>query len=131
MVRILLISDKRTVFVATKKAVKNEYDLIWNSFDYFENTPYPKADLVILHLALGMVPRRMYKSMIRIKSSMGKNTPILAIVEEGTLQEIYSTLKMGAYDYLRTVQDISLFREKIEEAVRWNWYVKKYVDTKQ
>lgn len=42
------------------------------------------------------------------------------------IQNIFSTLMAGAYDYLEIAKSSEEYRKKIEDVARWNWYLGKY-----
>ena len=62
---------------------------------------------------------------------MGHLTPILAISEGGSIQDIFSILKAGAYDYIETIDNTRKYKKKIENLILWNWYIKKHTSAKK
>lgn len=50
---------------------------------------------------------------------LGNTIPILALIENGTKQDIFSALKAGVYDYLENVEDLQEYQKKIEETLLW------------
>ena len=64
--------------------------------------------------------------IIRIKGRLGTHVSILVIMN-GTPQEIYSVLKVGAYDYITNIDDMQEYKQKLEDIVLWNRY-QRYVD---
>ena len=62
---------------------------------------------------------------------MGHLTPILAISEGGSIQDIFSILKAGAYDYIETIDNTRKYKKKIENLILWNWYIKNIHQTKR
>lgn len=123
--KILLISDDEKVFEVTKKITKNWLELIWCRYADLKNNQYPLADIVIIEFDKTKLEGKILQ-IIKIKSEMGECIPILAIIK-GTVQEIFSILKVGAYDYITTIENREIYKEKIEDIVRWNWYKKKYM----
>ena len=57
---------------------------------------------------------------------LGTHVSILVIMN-GTPQEIYSVLKVGAYDYITNIDDMQEYKQKLEDIVLWNRY-QRYVD---
>lgn len=53
-------------------------------------------------------------------------TPILAVIENGSMQDIFSVLKIGVYDYIETIDDLEKYQKKIQDIILWDWYLKKY-----
>ena len=88
--------------------------------------PYPYPDIVIMHFDKEMVKKGTFKTIVQVKGRLGQRIPILALMEEGTPQNIFSTLIAGAYDYLEIVKNSKEYKKKIEDAIRWNWYLGKY-----
>lgn len=43
---------------------------------------------------------------------LGNTIPILALIENGTKQDIFSILKAGVYDYLENVEDLQEYQKK-------------------
>lgn len=68
---------------------------------------------------------------LKIKGSLGHLTPILAISEGGSIQDIFSILKAGAYDYIETIDNTRKYKKKIENLILWNWYIKKHTSAKK
>lgn len=74
---------------------------------------------------------RAFAAIIKIKGSLGHLTPILAISEGGSIQDIFSILKAGAYDYIETIDNTRKYKKKIENLILWNWYIKKHTSAKK
>ena len=60
------------------------------------------------------------------RSRLGTHVSILVIMN-GTPQEIYSVLKVGAYDYITNIDDMQEYKQKLEDIVLWNRY-QRYID---
>lgn len=96
------------------------------------NSTYPTADVVIFHFTKEIIEReRAFAAIIKIKGSLGHLTPILAISEGGSIQDIFSILKAGAYDYIETIDNTRKYKKKIENLILWNWYIKKHTSAKK
>ena len=132
-----------SVFVAplgTKlpEDAKSELDTKFNSLGYcsddgVSNNNSPETDTqkawggaVVLNLFSGK--EDTFKFIIKVKGRLGHKTPILALIEGGTAQDIFSILKAGVYDYLVTTENLQEYKKKIEDIVLWDWYLKKYDD---
>ena len=83
------------------------------------------ADVVIIHFDKDRIQDAIMP-IIRIKGRLGTHVSILVIMN-GTPQEIYSVLKVGAYDYITNIDDIQEYKQKLEDIVLWNRY-QRYVD---
>lgn len=120
-----MFSDSKKIFDITESIVDKEYNLIWCTYDLLEKNRFPYADVVILHFDRSMARESTFESIVKVKGKLGHMTPILTLIEGGTPQEIYSTLKVGAYDYLESADDPEKYKKKIEELILWDWYIKK------
>lgn len=121
--KILLFSDRKKVFEITNDITNDWSELIWYKNIDLEKKQYPLADIVIIDFDKNVEEK--FLPIIKVKSKVGDFVPVLAIIN-GTPQEIFSVLKIGAYDYITTTEDIEAYRNKIEDIIRWNWYRKKY-----
>ena len=57
---------------------------------------------------------------------MGQLVPILAVIEEGSTQDIFSVLEAGTFDYIEVTDTSQKYAKKIEELFLWGWYLRKY-----
>ena len=97
--------------------------MAWRSFDQLAKNMYSYADVVIMHFAQKKIERGAFDAIVKVKGKLGHSIPILAIVEGGTRQDIFSILKIGAYDYIERVNGFQNYQKKIEELLLWNWYL--------
>jgi len=111
MTEVLLFSDDEKIFNLTNSVIDGRYKLTWCTFMYFDKE---------------MVKKGTFKTIVQIKGRLGQRIPILTLMEEGTPQNIFSTLMAGAYDYLEIAKSSEEYRKKIEDIARWNWYLRKY-----
>ena len=66
-------------------------------------------------------------SLVKMKIKLGALVPILAVVEGGTPQQLFSLLKVGAYDYVDILsKEQDIYKEKISNIIMWKWYLEKY-----
>lgn len=132
-VKILLFSDDEKLYNSTERIIGKKHQLKWCTYQQLENNRYPTADVVIFHFTKEIIEReRAFAAIIKIKGSLGHLTPILAISEGGSIQDIFSILKAGAYDYIETIDNTRKYKKKIENLILWNWYIKKtYISKKE
>lgn len=124
-VKILLFSDDEKLYNSTERIIGKKHQLKWCTYQQLENNRYPTADVVIFHFTKEIIEReRAFAAIIKIKGSLGHLTPILAISEGGSIQDIFSILKAGAYDYIETIDNTRKYKKKIENLILWNWYIK-------
>lgn len=126
MKKVLLFSNYREIFEITYKITRENYNLEWCTYDLLEDNKYSIPDVVIMHFDRKMPERGVFKFLMKVKERLGNMIPILALIENGTKQDIFSILKAGAYDYLENVRNLQEYRKKIEEIILWQWYLKKY-----
>ncbi|MFR1608906.1 MAG: hypothetical protein ACLSUN_03645 [Anaerobutyricum soehngenii] len=128
MMEVLLFSNDEKIFNLTNSVIDGRYKLTWCTYKSLEKKtcPYPYPDIVIMHFDKEMVKKGTFKTIVQVKGRLGQRIPILALMEEGTPQNIFSTLIAGAYDYLEIVKNSKEYKKKIEDAIRWNWYLGKY-----
>ena len=126
METVLLFSNRKNVFDVTDRIIKGRYKLIWCIYELLEKNQYPYADVVIMHVEEEMLKSGTFELIVKVKGKLGHTVPILALIESGTPQDIFSILEAGAFDYIETVGDQQKYRKKIEDIISWNWYLKKY-----
>lgn len=126
METVLLFSNRKSVFDVTDRIIKGRYKLIWCIYELLEKNQYPYADVVIMHFDEEMLKSGTFELIVKVKGKLGHTVPILALIESGTPQDIFSILEAGAFDYIETVGDQQKYRKKIEDIISWNWYLKKY-----
>lgn len=131
-VKILLFSDEEKLYNITERVIGKKHQLKWCTYQQMENDKYPMADIVIFHYTKEMIKKeRTFEPIIKIKGNLGHLTPILAISEGGSIQDIFSILKAGAYDYIETTDNTRKYKKKIENLILWNWYIKKHTSGKK
>ena len=99
----------------TNCVIDGRYKLTWCTYKSLEKKtcPYPYPDIVIMHFDKEMVKKGTFKTIVQVKGRLGQRIPILALMEEGTPQNIFSTLIAGAYDYLEIVKNSKEYKMKI------------------
>ena len=110
----------------TNSVIDGRYKLTGCTYKSLEKKLYPYPDIVIMYFDKEMVKKGTFKTIVQIKGRLGQRIPILTLMEEGTPQNIFSTLMAGAYDYLEIAKSSEEYRKKIEDIARWNWYLRKY-----
>ena len=131
-VKILLFSDDEKLYNSTERIIGKKHQLKWCTYQQLENNRYPTADVVIFHFTKEIIEReRAFAAIIKIKGSLGHLTPILAISEGGSIQDIFSILKAGAYDYIETIDNTRKYKKKIENLILWNWTVIRFRGDKE
>lgn len=126
MNRLLLFSDDEKQFSITSQILKEKCKLIWCTYRSLERNEYPPADVVVMHFNKEKMKAGTFDSIIRVKGKLGPSTPILAIIEGGSIQAIFSVLRIGVYDYIEATDNIQKYQKKLEDIFLWSWYIKQY-----
>ena len=128
MEKILLFSDDEKLFEITKQVKEGKQELVWGNYQCLETNRYPFVDVVIMHFDEDKIRKDILQPIIKVKGRLGHLTPILAVIENGSMQDIFSVLKIGVYDYIETIDDLEKYQKKIQDIILWDWYLKKYKD---
>ena len=126
METVLLFSNDEKLFNITTRIAEGKYELIKCTYHQLETNRYPLADVVIMHFDWKRMRKGTFESIVKVKGKLGHLVPILAVIEGGGAQDIFSVLEAGAYDYIETTDNLQKYTKKIEELVLWNWYLRKY-----
>lgn len=126
MEKILLFSDSERIIRNTYKITDGKYELIRYSYSHLYKCDYQHPDAIIMHINQDMIENGMFELIIKVKGRAGNSIPILAIVEGGTPQDIFSILQLGVYDYIETTDNLSEYQKKIKDLILWSWYLKRY-----
>ena len=129
MNRLLLFSDDEKQFLITDQILKEKCKLTWCTYHSLEKNEYPSADVVVMHFNREKTKSGAFDSIIRVKGKLGHSTPILAIIEGGSTQVIFSLLEIGVFDYIDTTDNIQKYQKKLEDILLWSWYIKQYGST--
>lgn len=112
MKKILLFSDHREIFKTTNKITKGKYKLKWCTCDWSDDDKHFTSDVIIMYFNKKMVEKGTFEFIVRVKGMLGNTIPILALIENGTKQDIFSVLKAGVYDYLENVENLQEYQKK-------------------
>lgn len=126
MNRLLLFSDDEKQFSIISQILKGKCKLTWCTYRSLERDEYPPADVVVMHFDKEKTKAGTFDSIIRVKGKLGPSTPILAVIEGGSIQAIFSALRIGVYDYIETTDNIQKYKKKLEDIFLWSWYIKQY-----
>lgn len=124
MEKILLFSNSKKVFEITNMITSGKYKLSWRTYDLLKENQYPDSDIIIMHFDRKMMKDGTFESIIKAIERWGHTIPILTLIEDGNLQDIFSILNAGAFDYLEKTDDMHKYKKKIDELALWNWYLK-------
>ena len=87
---------------------------------------YPFADVVIMYFDRAKMKKSTFEFIVKVKGELGQLVPILAVIEEGSAQDIFSVLEAGIFDYIEVTDNLQKYAKKIEELFLWGWYLRKY-----
>lgn len=126
MENILLLCDDQWMYENIQGIVGKKYNLKWCPYELLREYKYRNVDAVIMFFDHKMVHLGLFEPIIQVKGKYGHSIPILGIIESGTEQDIFSVLNMGVYDYIDLSSGFADYQDKIDDLLRWNWYLKKY-----
>lgn len=132
ILKILLITNNNSLLNMTNSIINTEHELIWETYAFLENNKKLNVDIVIIHYTKIMMQDGMLLPLVKVRTKFGKMVPILAAVEGGTPQQLFSVLRSGAYDYVDILsKPIGIYRKKICDITMWKWYLEKYCNEKK
>ena len=126
---ILLLTDSIDTVEVTERIVKGWAEVKWCKYIELKKWECSRPNIVILECNEITILEGIFLSIIKIRGKIGERIPILVIMD-GTVQDIFSALKAGAYDYITSMEDKQEYKQKIKDMVLWNWY-QKYIDLKK
>ena len=112
MKKVLLFSDDEKLFDITNRIIEKKYELIKCTYYQLETNKYPFADAVIMHFDRERMKNGAFESIVKVKGKLGHLVPILAIIEEGNPQSIFSILEAGTYDYIEIKDNLQKYTKK-------------------
>lgn len=126
MEKIILFTDSKRIIKNTYRITEGKYELIWRSYRQLYKNEYQCPDAVVMHFDHDMLQNGIFELIIKVKGRVGNSVPILAIIEGGTPQDIFSILQIGVYDYIETTDNLPEYQKKIKDLILWSWYLKTY-----
>lgn len=126
METVLLFCDDEKLFDITKQITEGKYKLIRRNYYSLKTNRYPFADVVIMYFDRTRLKKSTFELIVKVKGELGHLVPILAVIEEGSAQDIFSVLEAGTFDYIEVTDNLQEYAKKIEELVLWGWYLRKY-----
>lgn len=123
---VLLISNDDDLHDITREVLSKKYELIWckdDNLNFNENILY---DFVIVDFNNEKVKKGSFENIIKIKGSLGSNIPVLAILDGGSIQDVFEVLQIGAFDYVYKDKIIYDYKRKVDNMIQWKWYLTKY-----
>lgn len=123
-----MISEKQEIYETTERIVDRKHSLLWHSYDILNEEKFPEADVVIVDFSGNFDDTAAFEVIIKIKGKLGHMIPILALIEKGSPQDIFTILRAGAYDYLEDSKNLPEYCKKIDELILWEWYLDRRKD---
>lgn len=119
---ILFLYDDEAMVGQTQRAV-GKHNLSLCKYCNIETMTQEVIDFAIMDFNSKRISEKKYIPILTVKSRWG--SPILAILEDKNIENHLAILSMGIFEYLeRPVTDTD-YKRKIEEMVRWVWFLKK------
>lgn len=119
---ILLVYDDKSMVGQTQKNI-GEHNLILCEYCNLENMTEELIDIVIMDFGSKRINERRYMPILSVKYRW--DSPILAILEDKSTENHLAILSMGVLEYLERPVTDEDYKEKIEEMIRWKWFLKK------
>lgn len=129
--KILLVSESQSLYDFTNKIVGEEHTILWYSHSVLQKVGNSDGDIAIMDFSKEMIETGVFISIITVKGRLGNSIPILVIMEEPAMQDIYEVLELGAFDYLEKKDIPEKYEKKIVELIRWAWYLEKHEKQKK
>ncbi|RGF68819.1 hypothetical protein DWZ44_04130 [Blautia sp. AF32-4BH] len=126
METVLLFCDDEKLFDITKRITEGKYKLVRRTYHNLKTNRYPFADVVIMYFDRAKMKKSTFEFIVKVKGELGQLVPILAVIEEGSAQDIFSVLEAGIFDYIEVTDNLQKYAKKIEELFLWGWYLRKY-----
>lgn len=126
MERIFFFSNDKKLAATINRIAEEMTELICCSYDELNENRCSYADAVIMHIDSNMVENGIFEPIIKVKGKLGHFIPILAIIDGGTPQDIFSALQIGIYDYVERTDNLQIYQKKIKDLILWSWYLNKY-----
>lgn len=119
---ILLVHDDKFMVGQTQRII-GEHNLILCEYCNLENMTEEMIDIVIMDFDSKRISERRYMPILFAKYKW--DSPILAIFEDKSTENHLAILSMGVLEYLERPVTDEDYKEKIEEMIRWKWFLKK------
>ena len=68
-----------------------------------------------MHFDEEKIKKDIFQPIIKVKGRLGHSTPILAVIENGSM-----------HDYIETTDNLEKYQKKIQDIILWERYLKKY-----
>lgn len=119
---ILFVYDDKSMVYQTQRVIA-EHSLLLCEYCNLEKIADKLVDIVIMDFNSKRISERKYMPVLSVKCRW--NAPILAILEDKSIENHLAILSMGVLEYLeRPVLD-EKYKEKVEEMIRWKWFLEK------
>lgn len=100
-----------------------EHNLILCEYCNLEKLTEELIDIVIMDFDSKRISERRYMPILSVKCRW--DSPILAILEDKNTENHLAILSMGVLEYLERPVTDEDYKEKIEEMIRWKWFLKQ------
>lgn len=119
---ILLVYDDKFMVDQTQRII-GEHNLILCEYCNLEKLTEELIDIVIMDFDSKRISERRYMPILSVKCRW--DSPILAILEDKNTENHLAILSMGVLEYLERPVTDEDYKEKIEEMIRWKWFLKQ------
>lgn len=119
---VLFVYDDESMVYQTQQVI-GKHNLILCEYCELENMTDELIDIIIMDFNLKRINERKYMPILTVKGKW--NSPILAILEDKSVENHLAILSLGILEYLERPMLNEDYKKKIEEMIRWKWFFKK------
>lgn len=119
---ILFVYDDESMICQTQKVI-GKHNLILCEYSELEKMTNELIDIIIMDFNSKRINERKYMPIVTAKGKW--DSPILAILEDKSIENHLAILSMGVLEYLERPMLNEDYKKKIEEMIRWKWFLKK------
>lgn len=121
---ILFVYDDKSVIYQTQKVV-GKHNLVLCKYCDLDNLRDEVIDIIIMDFNLKRIAERKYVPILTAKGRW--HSPILAILEDKSVENHLAILAMGALECIERPMLDEEYKKKIEEMIRWKWFFEKTI----
>lgn len=125
--RILIITDDSKLYLITQQIISSADQLVacTTSEISAKLCTIKDIDIIVMDFSKKMIKGEKCRSLLEVKGKLQKQIPILVVLDEATVQDIFEVLQLGALDYIEKKNLEMEYEKKISYLRKWRWYFDK------
>lgn len=125
--KILIISDDSKLCLKTQQIISYTDQLVSCTISEISTKVcmIKDIDIIVIDFSEKMIAGEKYHSLIEVKGKLQNQVPILAVLNGGTVQDIFEVLQLGALDYIDKKNLEKDYEKKISYLKKWKWFFDK------